>query len=254
MQELQKFKNLTYFKANDMSEEIEKPELEERYIVIKKNDLTTTQFYALFDFIQSQQIKTRASVVCEEDWAPYKQVVELIKEYVIPEVRYHEMSSCNKCGSLANNVYPQSMASEGTIECAKTECKKCGHNDVWEYGFFESAADIGVNCDTYTNSSLNLSSSEIIKDCDFCGNDRFTALYCCTGNDCGWRVSTKTFKAKAGDIVHLDTIYGWLGLIPVECYQNVGIDGMPDDEGDEVQFFESVEIKAAIKIGGVASE
>lgn len=54
--------------------------------------------------------------------------------------KYDCPDSCNKCGKtnriLRGDFY------EGYME---TECEVCGHQDCWEYGFFNSGGQDGLN-------------------------------------------------------------------------------------------------------------
>lgn len=53
---------------------------EERYIVVKKKDLTSQQDRFLGQFLQSHQIPTRECVVVESDWSIYETVWAMIEK------------------------------------------------------------------------------------------------------------------------------------------------------------------------------
>lgn len=57
---------------------------------------------------------------------------------------YDSKLSCNSCGSdSSNNAEIVEVIAGEICEC-KTVCAKCGHNDYWAYGFFESRGN-GLN-------------------------------------------------------------------------------------------------------------
>ncbi|MDQ2077548.1 hypothetical protein [Marinimicrobium sp. ABcell2] len=57
------------------------------------------------------------------------------------------------------------------------------------------------------------------------------------------------FSARAGDILHLDQVYSWQGLLPADSYENVDREGNECELGDHVVFHTSVSIKAVITVG-----
>ena len=65
-------------------------------------------------------------------------------------VKYHCYDSCNKCGDVNDVQVTDSM--EGHLMECKTKCIKCGFEDYWAHGFFESSQDIESKCKTYSFS------------------------------------------------------------------------------------------------------
>lgn len=67
---------------------------------------------------------------------------------MIKKVRYHEPTSCNNCGG-ENNIIWEAIEN-GFLSEGRTNCKDCGHLDLWSYGFFASSDTIVSKCKTYT--------------------------------------------------------------------------------------------------------
>ena len=63
-------------------------------------------------------------------------------------IKYHDPSSCNKCGEGMNKFIDEIW--DGSVMCeVRTQCRQCGHKDYWGYGYFESAAEIISKCRMY---------------------------------------------------------------------------------------------------------
>ena len=60
---------------------------------------------------------------------------------------YHNPESCNKC--KGDNILIDEIYDVGSLCEAKTKCSKCGFEDYWAYGFFESGSMMKSNCETY---------------------------------------------------------------------------------------------------------
>ena len=56
--------------------------------------------------------------------------------------RFHEKSSCNRCGMKKNDIVKviDSMEVACTISECETKCASCGFEDYWAYGYFQSGA------------------------------------------------------------------------------------------------------------------
>ncbi|WP_417764636.1 hypothetical protein [Shewanella chilikensis] len=61
---------------------------------------------------------------------------------------YHRPESCNKCGAGDSNNITSGSFYDGELT---TSCMACGHEDYWEYGFFESGERIESKCKRYVN-------------------------------------------------------------------------------------------------------
>lgn len=73
------------------------------------------------------------------------------------ETQYHRLDSCNKCGGLNNrNVSFANPFDADSSHCAKTKCHDCGHEDLWDTGFFESGMEMVSNCKKYANRNGRL--------------------------------------------------------------------------------------------------
>jgi hypothetical protein len=60
---------------------------------------------------------------------------------------YHKPESCNRCRGV-NEVI--SVSSEnGVMSEGKTKCSKCGFEDYWAYGYFESGNEAESKCEKY---------------------------------------------------------------------------------------------------------
>lgn len=68
------------------------------------------------------------------------------------ETQYHRLDSCNKCGGINNKNagFSNPFSADGS-HCAKTRCDDCGHEDLWDTGFFESGMEIESKCKKYVN-------------------------------------------------------------------------------------------------------
>ena len=60
--------------------------------------------------------------------------------YELNGVRYHSMYRCPMCNSAQKII--ETDACDNIVCEAKTICNKCGHADLWAYGFYESSKDI----------------------------------------------------------------------------------------------------------------
>lgn len=63
-------------------------------------------------------------------------------------VEYHCNDSCNKCGDV-NSITVTDTLGGRLMEC-KTKCLKCGFEDYWAHGFFESSQEIESKCKKYS--------------------------------------------------------------------------------------------------------
>ncbi len=72
--------------------------------------------------------------------------------------KYHEPSSCNKCGKGINDFIGFPVTIESHLCETKTKCIDCGFEDYWAYGWFDSSCcedGIESKCDTYeTNRKI----------------------------------------------------------------------------------------------------
>lgn len=55
---------------------------EERYIVLKHENLSSKQYYNLVRFLERENISTVSAVVVESDWPEYEAVWKMIEERV----------------------------------------------------------------------------------------------------------------------------------------------------------------------------
>lgn len=58
---------------------------------------------------------------------------------MIEKTSYQNKKSCNKCGG--NNEILDTLIDDYVIFEADTKCKKCGFEDHWAEGLFESRID-----------------------------------------------------------------------------------------------------------------
>jgi hypothetical protein len=56
------------------------------------------------------------------------------------------------------------------------------------------------------------------------------------------------YKFKKGEIVHLDTVYDILGLIPLDAYKQADPADKDNDYGESLEFIKCVEIKIEVKV------
>ena len=68
-------------------------------------------------------------------------------------------------------------------------------------------------------------------------------------------MTTKTHKFKKGDVVHLDTVYNLIGVIPLDTYNQDDIGDTPggyhvdgNDSGETLRFIKNVTIKIDVKV------
>lgn len=62
------------------------------------------------------------------------------------------------------------------------------------------------------------------------------------------KVTNKEFKANLGEVLHLDHVYKWMGLLPNDSYEHIDVEGNSCDAGDEVRFLKRVRITVTIKV------
>lgn len=55
-----------------------KPELEERYLVVKISDLTPSERLFIEDYLWDREIATVAGIVIEDDWPEYQPTKDLL--------------------------------------------------------------------------------------------------------------------------------------------------------------------------------
>lgn len=65
---------------------------------------------------------------------------------------YHVKESCNKCAGENELIKPS--CEEGYAYETKTKCTKCGFDDYWAYGYFESSQEMESNCKKYYNPPI----------------------------------------------------------------------------------------------------
>lgn len=57
-----------------------------------------------------------------------------------------------------------------------------------------------------------------------------------------------TFKAKIDEVVHLNSVYTFLSIIPLEAYYPIDQNGRLDHLGSWIRFTKNVEIMVSISI------
>jgi len=63
-------------------------------------------------------------------------------------INYHNPNSCNNC--RGPNELDERSSDNGILYEARTKCTRCGFEDYWAHGWFESGSEMVSNCETYS--------------------------------------------------------------------------------------------------------
>ncbi len=65
--------------------------------------------------------------------------------------KYQNKYSCNKCGEGKNEITNVTDRTNGLVLTCDTECTKCGFEDTWSAGSFQSNLSIEPKAKLYCN-------------------------------------------------------------------------------------------------------
>lgn len=77
-----------------------------------------------------------------------KQASDALNPQLRGRTQYHVVESCNKC--KGENKLLEQVWDNNTLHAAATTCLKCGFEDYWAHGWFQSGSAMASNCDKDT--------------------------------------------------------------------------------------------------------